>query len=287
MTSPHPQLLIVTGMSGAGRSTAANALEDAGWYVVDNLPPAMLRPLVELGGQEGTHFPRIAVVVDIRGGDPDQLATAIEALGDSGIPVTVLFLDCDDDTLVRRFEQVRRPHVLQAGGTILDGIRAERSRLARLRDAADIVLDTSRLNVHQLTVAIADRFAVARAGEVQVTVQSFGFKYGLPTDADLVADMRFLPNPYWDPQLKHLDGRSQPIREAVLPAAAEWLDAYTEAVRITIDGYRRENKRSATIAIGCTGGRHRSVAVAEALAGRLEAMDAVRVTVRHRDLGRE
>ncbi|MBO9578457.1 MAG: RNase adapter RapZ [Microbacteriaceae bacterium] len=292
MTSETPgeELLIVTGMSGAGRSTAADALEDLGWYVVDNLPPAMIKPLVELGGQAGTAFPRLAAVVDIRGGRLfSDLQAAIDVMRHSDIQVQVLFLDADDATLVRRFEQVRRPHPLQGGGTLLDGIRAERARLADLRGDADIVLDTSRLNVHQLTTAILDRFAAHDTPRVSLTVQSFGFKYGLPADADVVADMRFLPNPFWEPELAPLDGRDPAVRDYVLaqPGAGEFLDAFTTALGIALEGYRRENKRNATVAVGCTGGKHRSVAMAEELAARLSGTPGVTVSVRHRDLGRE
>ncbi len=289
-SAPGEELLIVTGMSGAGRSTAADALEDLGWYVVDNLPPSMLKPLVELGGQAGTAFPRIAAVVDIRGGSRfADLESAVESLRRSEMPVRLLFLDADDDALVRRFEQVRRPHPLQAGGTLLDGIRAERALLADLRGQADIVLDTSSFNVHQLTMTVADRFASHDSPRVTVTVQSFGFKYGLPADADVVADMRFLPNPFWIPELAPLDGRDQAVRDHVLgePGAQEYLSAFTRAMSIALDGYRRENKRHATIAVGCTGGKHRSVAIAEELAARLAEIDGVTVSVRHRDLGRE
>jgi len=288
--STGQELLIVTGMSGAGRSTAADALEDLGWYVVDNLPPSMLKPLVELGGQAGTAYPRIAAVIDIRGGGRfAELKAELDLLRAASTAVTLVFLDAEDATLVRRFEQVRRPHPLRDGGTILDGIHAERRLLADLRGDADLVIDTSRLNPHQLTTAIADRFAAAESARIGVTVQSFGFKYGLPADADTVADMRFLPNPFWVPELAALDGRDPAVRDYVLaqPGALAYLDAFVEAIRIALDGYRRENKRNATIAIGCTGGKHRSVAMAEALAARLADLDGVTVGVRHRDLGRE
>jgi UPF0042 nucleotide-binding protein len=288
--TPGEQLLIVTGMSGAGRSTAADALEDLGWYVVDNLPPSMIRPLVELGAQAGTAFPRIAAVVDLRGGGRfSDIEEAVESLRQGDIQLRVLFLDADDDVLVRRFEQVRRPHPLQSDGTLLEGIRAERGRLAGLRGEADIVLDTSRLNVHQLTTAIGDRFADHDVPRLALTIQSFGFKYGLPADADMVADMRFLPNPFWEPALAPLDGRDPAVRDYVLAqeGASAYLDAFSTAVAIALEGYRRENKRHATIAIGCTGGKHRSVAMAEALTARLSELQGVTISVRHRDLGRE
>ncbi len=288
--STGQELLIVTGMSGAGRSTVANALEDLGWYVVDNLPPLMLRPLVELGSQEGTAFPRIAAVVDIRGGRLlDDLAASLKALRDGATPARTVFLDATDEALVRRFEQVRRPHPLQGDGTLLDGIRAERLWIADIREASDIIIDTSELNVHDLTTRIRDRFATAETTGLQLTIVTFGFKYGLPQDVDMVADVRFLPNPHWQPELRALTGLDPVVSEYVLsqPGASEFLDAYARAVEIVLEGFQRENKRNAAIAIGCTGGKHRSVAIAEQLAVRLRAVPGIALTVRHRDLGRE
>jgi UPF0042 nucleotide-binding protein len=200
------EMLIVTGMSGAGRSTVGNALEDLGWYVVDNLPPQMLRPLVELVERAGASLPRIAAVVDVRGRDFfSELQDIIQALR-AGVNVRVVFLDATDAVLVRRFESVRRPHPLQEDGTLLDGIGAERARLEELRESSDIVVDTSDLNIHQLATLITETFAEEGRAGLQVTLLSFGFKYGLPADADLVADTRFLPNPFWVPELRHLSG---------------------------------------------------------------------------------
>lgn len=287
--SEQQDVLIVTGMSGAGRSTAANALEDLGWYVVDNLPPQMLRPLVDLAQRAGDTLPKIAAVVDVRGRD------FFEDLGDivrelrAGVDLRVVFLEATDAALVRRFEQVRRPHPLQGRGTLLDGISAERTRLAQLRESADIVIDTSDLNIHQLATSITERFAEAGRAGLQVTVMSFGFKYGLPTDADMVADARFLPNPYWIPELRPHTGLDEEVRDYVLAqqGAEEFIDSYSRALRPVLDGYQRENKRHATIAIGCTGGKHRSVAVAGRVAARLAELPGVAVNVAHRDLGRE
>jgi len=284
------ELLIVTGMSGAGRSTVADALEDLGWYVVDNLPPQMLKPLVELGGHAGSAFPRIAAVVDVRGVRLfADLESALTLLREGTTPVRVLFLDASDDVLVRRFEQVRRPHPLQGEGTILDGITAERQQLADIRASADILIDTSDFNIHQLTRSIGERFSRADTPGLNLTVQSFGYKYGLPADADVVADARFLPNPYWDRALAPLTGSDAPVRDFVLAqsGASEFLDAFVTAMRPVLTGYQRENKRHATIAIGCTGGKHRSVAIAEELAARLATIPGVSVSVRHRDLGKE
>jgi len=282
-------VLIVTGMSGAGRSTVANALEDLDWYVVDNLPPQMLRPLLELADLAGGAVPRVAVVVDVRGRTLfSDLPEAMRSL-QAGRQVRVVFLDASDAVLVRRFEAVRRPHPLQGEGTILDGIRRERERLAPVREAADIVIDTSMFNVHQLSLRAVQLFGEQSAARHTVTLMSFGFKYGLPPDVDLVADMRFLPNPFWSEELRPLTGEDPAVREYVLgqEGAAEFLDAYAAALRPVLEGYQRENKRHSVVAIGCTGGKHRSVVMARELAARLEAIAGVAVRVAHRDLGRE
>jgi UPF0042 nucleotide-binding protein len=283
------EMLIVTGMSGAGRSTVGNALEDLGWYVVDNLPPQMLKPLVDLAGHTGEAIPKVAAMVDVRGGKLfADVLDALEILRRK-THLRVLFLDATDATLVRRFEQVRRPHPLQGDGTLLDGIAAERARMADLRNQSDVVIDTSDLNVHQLAAVIAEQFSEAADQTTRIAVESFGFKYGLPSDADLVADCRFLPNPFWVPDLRPLTGLDPAVERYVLDqeGAAEFIDAYVAALAPVLAGYRRENKRHATIAIGCTGGKHRSVAIAEELGRRLRALPDVTVSVKHRDLGRE
>jgi UPF0042 nucleotide-binding protein len=283
------EMLVVTGMSGAGRSTVGNALEDLGWYVVDNLPPQMLRPMVELSEHSGDAIPKVAAIVDVRGGKLfADVQAALESLRDNA-SVRVLFLDATDAALVRRFEQVRRPHPLQGDGTLLDGIALERSRMAELRSQSDIVIDTSDLNIHQLATAVAEQFSDDASNSTRVTVMSFGFKYGLPSDADMVADARFLPNPFWVPELRPQSGLDEPVRDYLLGRddAEEFIAAYVAALTPVLDGYRRENKRHATIAVGCTGGRHRSVAVAEELGRRLRDLPSVTVNVRHRDLGRE
>jgi UPF0042 nucleotide-binding protein len=284
------QILIMTGMSGAGRSTAADALEDLGWYVVDNLPPQMLRPLVELAEHTGDTIPRVAAVVDVRGGRLfADVQSALESLRGTASELRVVFLDATDQALVRRFEQVRRPHPLQGDGTLLDGIAAERARMAELRNQSDVVIDTSDLNVHQLAAVIAEQFSEAADQSTRIAVESFGFKYGLPSDADLVADCRFLPNPFWVPELRSLTGLDPAVEHYVLgqEGATEFIDAYLAALAPVLAGYRRENKRHATIAIGCTGGKHRSVAIAEEIGRRLRVLPDVTVSVKHRDLGRE
>ncbi|WP_448238256.1 RNase adapter RapZ [Microbacterium paulum] len=283
------EILIVTGMSGAGRTTTANALEDLGWYVVDNLPPQMLRPLLDLTGLAGGALPKIAAVVDVRGRDLfGELPAITTALRDGG-QLRVLFLDASDEVLVRRFESVRRPHPLQGDGTILDGIHRERERVATIRESADVIVDTSTLNIHQLATRIVDLFSEEGEARHTVTVMSFGFKYGLPTDVDLVADMRFLPNPFWIPELKGHTGEEEPVRDFVLAqdGALEFIDAYALALRPVLEGYQRENKRHSVVAVGCTGGKHRSVVTAIELAGRLADVPGVAVRVKHRDLGRE
>jgi UPF0042 nucleotide-binding protein len=286
----HSQsVLVVTGMSGAGRTTAGNALEDVGWYVVDNLPPQMLVPLIDVAEKAGDSLPRVAVVVDVRGGarfsEIDELVGQLR----SRTSLRVLFLDAGDDALVRRFEQVRRPHPLQEGGTLLDGISAERLRTAQIRSMADVVVDTSALNVHQLASTITDLFGEPDEPDVRVTLASFGHKYGVPTDADIVADARFLPNPYWVPELRPGTGLDHDVSEYVFAqeGAVQFVDRFASMLQPVLAGYARENKRHATIAVGCTGGRHRSVAIIEELSRRLGSLPGVGVTVKHRDLGRE
>jgi UPF0042 nucleotide-binding protein len=291
MNTQHEQheLLIVTGMSGAGRSTVGNALEDLGWYVVDNLPPQMLKPLVDLAQHAGGSLPKIAAIVDVRGGKLfADVQEAVQALRDSS-KVRVLYLEATDAVLVRRFEQVRRPHPLQEDGTLLDGIGAERRLMEELRSASDIVIDTSELNIHQLATTIQEKFSAENAAGVQVTVMSFGFKYGLPADADIVADARFIPNPFWQPELRQFTGLDEVVSTYVLEqeGVADFVQGYAASLAPVLAGYQRENKRHATIAIGCTGGKHRSVALAEELTSLLRGLPGVAVSVKHRDLGRE
>ncbi len=295
MTVPHAgppglQLVVVTGLSGAGRSTAAKCLEDLGWFVVDNLPPSLLPTMVDLGSRSQGAVGKIAVVVDVRSrAFSSDLRTALDDIGRLGVRPQVLFLEAADDALVRRFESVRRPHPLQGDGRLVDGIARERELLRDLRGGADLVLDSSNLNVHELRGKVTAAFGgTGQGSRLQLTVLSFGFKYGLPVDADLVADVRFLPNPHWVPELRPHTGRDAAVRDYVLAqdGAAEFVHRYEGLLRLVFDGYAREGKRYALAAIGCTGGKHRSVAMSEQLAGRL-AGEGVDVSVVHRDLGRE
>jgi len=284
-----PELLVVTGMSGAGRSTVGNALEDQGWYVIDNLPPQMLGPISDLFALSKAKLPKIAVITDVRGGEFfSELQSRITDLKNREISVKLLFLEASDSALVKRFESVRRPHPLQGNGTIIDGINLERAELLGLRESADLIIDTSDSNVHQLTNRIAQTFS-ENAKFLRVNVISFGFKYGTPVDADIVADARFIPNPHWNDSLRALTGNDEAVSNFVLSQTGveDFLSRYVAALEIVLQGYRAENKRFATIAIGCTGGKHRSVALANEVGRRLGAVADATITVAHRDLGKE
>jgi UPF0042 nucleotide-binding protein len=287
---PTRELLILTGMSGAGRSTVAHALEDLGWYVVDNLPPSLLP---ELAVQTTNSHPAVAVVVDVRGGKFfDDLNKALEDLKSASINYRLLFLDATDQALVQRFESTRRPHPLQETGRIVDGISREREKLEELRSQADVVIDSSNLNVHQLEKRTGEIFAAGMLQALRINVLSFGYKYGIPVDADLVLDCRFIPNPHWDPALRPLTGLQKEVSERVLGSegVADFVKSYVSVVEKMVPGYLREGKKYVTIAIGCTGGKHRSVAVAEEIARQLTSHSdglAISAHATHRDVGRE
>lgn len=284
------EVTLVSGLSGAGRSTAAKVLEDLGWFVVDNLPPELIATMVELGARARGEITRIAVVMDVRSrAFTADLGAVLKDLDARGYRPRLLFLEASDAVLVRRFEQVRRSHPLQGGGRLVDGITAERELLAPLRENADLVVDTTGTPVPQLRATLERAFGGESAQRTHVTLVSFGFKYGLPMDSDLVADVRFLPNPFWIPELREQTGRDDPVRDYVFSqdGAVEFVDRYLELLRLVGVGYRREGKRYMTVSIGCTGGKHRSVAISEELARRLGDAQDVVVNVTHRDLGRE
>ena len=282
------ELVVVTGMSGAGRSTAAKELEDLGYFVVDNLPPQLVPDVVRLVDESQGVMQPVAVVVDVRSGSFFAGLQEVLARRATGRRTTLVFLEANEDVLVRRQEAARRPHPLQGSGRLLDGLRRERVVLGDLRADADLVVDTSNLNVHQLTDKIAEAFGTEQTTAMRATVISFGFKYGIPVDADLVADMRFLPNPHWVPELRPLTGRDEAVASYVKsrPGAEEFLAEYVELINTLVAGYLREGKRFMTVAIGCTGGKHRSVAMTEEIAHRLSAL-GVEARAVHRDLGRE
>jgi UPF0042 nucleotide-binding protein len=283
------ELMVVTGVSGGGRSTVARALENVGFYVVDNLPQALLLDMAELAHRAGRAVRRTAMVLDVRShAFSGDLAGAIRQLAERGFPPRVVFVDADDEVLIRRFESVRRLHPLQGEGRLADGIAAERKLLAEARDTADVIIDTTHLNVNQLRSRVEELFGAQETRRLRVTVMSFGFKYGLPPDADFVLDARFLPNPHWLPHLQDLTGQDAEVSAYVLGqrGAGTFVETFARMISATAPGFEREGKRYLTVAIGCTGGKHRSVAIAEELAGRLAQL-RVSAHFHHRDLGRE
>ena len=282
-------LVIVTGVSGGGRSTVARALENVGYYVVDNLPQALMLDMAELAYAAGGTARRTAMVLDVRSrAFSTDLAGAVKALRDRGFTPRVVFVDADDEVLIRRFENVRRPHPLQGAGRLSDGIAAERELLREAREQADVFIDTSHLNVNQLRARVEELFGGEDTRKLRVTVLSFGFKYGLPPDADFVLDARFLPNPYWVPELRDHSGKEAAVRGYVLGqrGATAFVETYARLINATAPGFEREGKRYLTVAVGCTGGKHRSVAIAEELARRLREV-RLSAHAQHRDLGRE
>ncbi|WP_084514359.1 RNase adapter RapZ [Nocardia acidivorans] len=291
------EVVIVTGLSGAGRGTAAKVLEDLGYYVADNLPPELIGRMVELGESADPPIRKLAMVMDVRSRFfTGNLSAVTEQLRSAGVRTRILFLEASDDVLIRRYGFARRRHPLQsesADGTLTAGIAAERARLASVKTAADLVIDTTALSIHQLHRKLEEAYGGATPTALHLTIQSFGFKYGVPLDADMVLDLRFLPNPHWVPELREQTGQDAAVSEYVLsrPGAQDYLGTGRHLIDLTTEGYRQEGKRYMTVAVGCTGGKHRSVAMAEALGDLLGADanngagDVVRVV--HRDLGRE
>jgi UPF0042 nucleotide-binding protein len=287
-TAKPGELVVVTGMTGAGRSTAAKELEDLGYYVIDNLPPGLLKDVVQLVDESKGPAQPVALVIDVRSGAFFDSLAANLAQGATGRHATLVFLEASDEVLVRRQEAARRPHPLQGDGRLLDGLQREREVLAGLRGDADLVIDTSDFNVHQLTDRIADEFGTPLTVRLKVSVVSFGFKYGIPVDTDFMADMRFLPNPHWIPELRPRTGLDPEVAEYVLgqPGAADFVDRWVELMAGVAEGYLGQGKRFAQVAIGCTGGKHRSVTVTEEVVRRLQAR-GIEARAYHRDLGRE
>jgi UPF0042 nucleotide-binding protein len=283
------ETLILTGMSGAGRSTVAHALEDLGWYVVDNLPPSLLSALVAKG--TGPQGKELAVVVDVRGGEFfDELSQALAQLKTESLPYRLVFLDATDQALVQRFESTRRPHPLQREDRIVDGISREREKLEEIRSQSDVAIDTTNLNVHQLEKRVGEIFGKGAVNGVRINVLSFGYKYGIPVDADLLLDCRFIPNPHWNPELRPLTGLTKEVSAAVLGSdgVSEFVTNYVHLVHSMLTGYLREGKKFVTIAVGCTGGKHRSVAITAEIAKQLNEMGSdISAHPTHRDVGRE
>ena len=283
------EFLIITGVSGAGRSTAADTFEDLGWFVIDNLPPALIGKVHDLVDQPGSEIERVAIVIGRGGGEEylDDVAPSLRALRTTGARVRVLFLDASTDVLVRRFEGNRRRHPVAAEG-VTEAIARERALMAPIQDEADVVVDTSELNVHQLRDRLKTLFEGPEAPSgMQTTVVSFGFKHGVPLDADLVFDCRFLPNPHWVDELRPFTGLDKPVRDYVLgqPDTEDFLGRLEHLLELLLPAYVREGKSYLSIALGCTGGQHRSVVLAEELARRI-AERGYAPTVSHRDIAR-
>lgn len=286
------EILVISGMSGAGKSTVAHTLEDLGWYVVDNLPPALLENLIDL---VNVSMKRIAVVIDVRGrAFFNDLKQSLTQLADQGVSRKILFIDASDEVLVRRFESTRRPHPLQGSDRILDGITKERERLREVKDSADLVIDSSSLNIHQLEKKINEYFIEDSNADLRVNILSFGYKYGIPIDADLVVDCRFIANPHWDPKLRPLTGLDKPVSDEILKSenVQEFLSKYQALFETMALGFITEGRRYLTLAIGCTGGKHRSVAITQELVSKLtigSKLSKYKIETKglHRDLGRE
>ena len=286
------EILVISGMSGAGKSTIAHTLEDLGWYVVDNLPPALLENLIDL---VNVSMKRIAVVIDVRGrAFFNDLKQSLAQLADQGVSRKILFIDSSDEVLVRRFESTRRPHPLQGSDRILDGITKERERLREVKDSADLVIDSSSLNIHQLEKKINEYFIEDSNADLRVNILSFGYKYGIPIDADLVVDCRFIANPHWNPKLRPLTGLDKPVSDEILKSenVQEFLSKYQALFETMALGFISEGRRYLTLAIGCTGGKHRSVAITQELVSKLtigSKLSKYKIETKglHRDLGRE
>lgn len=282
-------LVLITGMSGSGRNTAASVLEEMGWYVADNLPPELIMRMVELSFEVDSPVERLAIVTDVRSrAFAGSLGEVLDGLRNEGRQPYVIFFDANDDTLIARYDSVRRTHPLQENGTLSQGIAAERQMLLPIKGMSDLVVDTSDMSVHDLRRELEHQLSDTASKIQQITIESFGFKHGAPRDADMLFDVRFLPNPYWVPELRAGRGTNKAVADYVLsqPESQGFLDNVTNLIELVLPGYRREGKGFMTIAVGCTGGHHRSVAMSEALAKKLEGVSGINVNVVHRDIDR-
>lgn len=289
--SQATELVVITGMSGAGRSQAIHTFEDLGYFCIDNLPPAFIGQLVDLTRLPGSRIRRIAVVCDVRAKEFfEELSGELRKLEDAGVPFHLLFLEADEEVLVRRFKETRRLHPLCAeGDSVIDAIAAEREALADIRMRADLIIDTSKLKPGELRTAIRERFFTGSlASSLAITIVSFGFKYGIPTDADIVMDVRFLPNPYYQKALRELTGLEEPVRQFVLEReeTVEFLEKWFDLLEMLAPSYLMEGKTHLVVALGCTGGMHRSVTLAEETA-RFLSTHGFRVAVSHRDIAKD
>lgn len=287
----RPQIVVITGLSGAGRTQVAKVLEDVDYFVIDNMPPSLIDKVVDLASAPGSSVDRLGLVVDIRGrqffGALVQTVRDLRATSDD---VKVLFLEADDESLVRRFEESRRRHPAAEGDAgVLEGIRAERALVSELRGMADLIVDTTNLNVHELRDRVLDALDATGDASLQIQVVTFGFKHGTPRDADMVMDVRFLPNPHWVDELRPYNGTQAPVRDYVFeqPATEPFIEAFEELLDVVVPGFVAEGKRYLTLAIGCTGGKHRSVAVGQHITDYLRRTTDLPVVLDHRDLVEE
>lgn len=287
----EPEVTIITGLSGAGKSQAVATFEDAGYFCIDNMPPQMLTRVTELFSLEGSRVERLALVFDVRGGSYfERLEEALRDLKAAGARPRIVFLEAEEDALVARYQETRRIHPLDEGGRLREGIRREKELLADLRSQADLIVDTTGLNVHQLGSRLRETVLAGDLEEAMyVTFLSFGYKYGVPTEADIVLDARFLPNPHWIEEMRPLSGRDQEVKDYVLGhgEAHGFIERVADLLRFLVPAYLKEDKIQLVVAVGCTGGRHRSVSLVEELAVRLDKLDDVVGSVRHRDVDRQ
>lgn len=283
------EFTIITGMSGAGKSQAIHSFEDMGYFCIDNLPPQLLKDMAKLGSLPGSRIKKIAVVSDIRGGELfNELSTALSRLMKLGITYQILFLDASDEVLINRFKETRRKHPLSENGSIIEGIQKERESLEKLKGQADMIIDTSQTTAAELRDRIIKSFIGDRSSGMLITIMSFGFKYGMPLDADIVMDVRFIPNPHYVPELRMLTGKDEPVRDFVLKReeAREFLARFKEMIKMLLPYYVSEGKSHLTVAIGCTGGAHRSVVLTSEMAAYLHD-EGYNVTARHKDIGKD